>query len=399
MSATPVRWAHASLLLLCGVFAATQIGKLPPVIPALRDEFGASLVALGWIASIFNLVAAAMGLLTGLVADRIGRRALLKSGLLILGLGALLGAFSTQLPLLFASRILEGLGFVCIVVSAPVLVREAVGPAHQRLALGIWSAYTSIGMTLMMVASSWSVEATGWRGGWWLGVAGAGLLLVLAQVSLPGRGVQVMSGPSASGLLRGLHVAAPWWLAASFLLYTFQWMALMVWMPTFLTEQGGLSLVATGAVVGLMIAVNAPGNILGGWLSQRQVPLSVLIVGPAIVMGLTGWASFALDPKPGALLALCVLFSFVGGILPASIYAAVPAVAARHDNLGSVNGLVVQASNIGTLVGPPLAAALVSVGGWQALAPLFVVAGMLSVACGFVATRSHQRRDAHLRRG
>ena len=392
ITAPAARWPQALLLLLCGVFAATQIGKLPPAIPALREAFGASLVAMGWIASIFNLVAACAGLMAGMVADRLGRRLLLKLGLIALGCGALLGALAPGLPLLFVSRVLEGLGFVCVVVAAPVLVREAVGAQQQRLALGIWSAYTAAGMTLMMLASPWTLQALGWRSGWWFGVLGAALLLLWVMRVLPGRGERMATGPGAAGLLRGLHVATPWWLALCFGLYTFQWMTLMVWMPTYLLEQGGLGLMTTGALVGLMIFVNVPGNILGGWLSQRHVPLPTLLVGPALVMGLSGWAVFALQPGPLPLVVLCVLFSFFGGILPASIYAAVPAVAARHNNLGSVNGLVVQASNIGTLVGPPLAAALVSAGDWTALSPLFVVAATASALCALAAWRSADLR-------
>jgi MFS family permease len=387
-------WPRATLVLACGIFAATQIGKLPPAIPALREQFGASLVQLGWITSIFNLVAACAGLLTGLVADRAGRRLLLRVGLAALGIGALLGAFSTQLPLLFASRIVEGLGFVCVVVSAPVLVRESVGPSHQRLALGVWSTYTASGMTLMMVASPWVLQAIGWRGGWWFGVLGALLLVPLVQRAFPGRGARAEAGPGAAGLLRGLHTGTPWWLAACFMLYTLQWMAMMVWMPTFLLEQVGLGLVSAGGIVGLLIFVNAPGNVLGGWLSQRHVAPSLLILGPALVMGLTGWATFALDLAPATRIALGLVFSFVGGIVPASVYAAVPAVAARHDNLGSVNGLVVQASNVGTLIGPPLAAALVSVGGWSALGPLFIGAALLAAVSAFAAARSPELRPA-----
>ena len=71
-------WPRVALLMLCGVFVATQVGKLPPAMPGLREHFGASLVQLGWISSVFNLVAALVALATGLVADRVGLRTMLK---------------------------------------------------------------------------------------------------------------------------------------------------------------------------------------------------------------------------------------------------------------------------------------------------------------------------------
>lgn len=391
-------WPRAALLLGCGVFAATQIGKLPPAIPELREQFSATLVELGWIASIFNLVAASVGLLAGLVADRAGRRRLLKLGLLALGAGALLGVASTNLTLLFAARIVEGLGFVCIVVAAPVLVREAVGSGSQRLALGLWSSYTAIGMTLMMIASPWLLGAFGWRSGWWLGAAGSIVLLAAVWRVFPGRGDRSVATPGAYNLVQGLRVATPWLLAACFFLYTLQWMAMMVWMPTYLLDALGLGLVSTTAIVAVLIFVNAPGNWLGGWLSQRRVSPPALILGSGLVMGVTGAAAFGLDLPAAMRMVLCLVFSFVGGILPASIYAAVPAVAARHDNLGSVNGLVVQASNLGTLFGPPLAAALVATRGWPSLAWVFAAAALLSAAAVLAVARSADLQSDELLR-
>ncbi|HSV45578.1 MAG TPA: MFS transporter [Ramlibacter sp.] len=385
MTALSSASARAVLVLLCGVFAATQIGKLPPAIPALREAFGASLVQMGWIASIFNLVAACSGLATGLIADRLGRRTLLKAGLALLGCGALLGLAADGLPMLLISRVLEGCGFVCVVVAAPVLVRESVAPASQRLALGIWSAYTAVGMTLMLAVAPWSLPAFGWRGGWWVGVAGAGVLLLVIWRCFPGAGTRVGVGVDRAGLVRGLNVPAPWCLAGAFGLYTFQWMAFMVWMPTYLLEQG-MGLTEVSGAVALMIAVNAPGNMAGGWLLQRGLPLGTLVLVSAAALSTAGFAVFASMPPAGIVIVLGTLLSFFGGILPGAIYAVVPAVAARHDNLGSVNGLVVQASNIGTLAGPPCAAVLASGSGWHAVAPLFLMAGLGCALLGFAGS-------------
>ena len=392
MSTGSSAWTRAALAMLCGIFAATQIGKLPPAIPALREAFGASLVQMGWVASIFNLVAACGGLATGLVADRFGRRSLLKAGLALLGFGALTGLTGDGLPMLFVSRIVEGLGFVCIVVAAPVLVRESVAPDTQRLALGIWSAYTATGMTLMLVIAPWSVPALGWQGGWWLGVAGSVVLMVVIWQHFPGAGTRVKGGVHNARLLHGLNEPTPWCFAASFGLYTFQWMSFMVWMPTYLLEQG-ISLEQVSSAVALMIIVNVPGNIAGGWLLQRGVPIATLVLVSSVTLSAAGFAVFALMPPVATVIGLGILFSFFGGILPGSIYAAVPAIASRHQNLGAVNGLVVQASNIGTLAGPPCAAALASGSGWQAMAPMFLIAGLTCAMLGFAGSRDIALRN------
>ncbi len=363
--ARPSNWPRVGLLLLCGVFAATQVGKLPPAMTALREQYGASLVQLGWIASIINLTAAVVGLAAGLLADRIGRRAVLEFGLWALGAGALLGALGQGMGLLFASRIVEGLGFVCIVVSAPALMRDAATPSRLKLALGLWSSYMALGMTTMLLLAPLLMGTLGWRGGWWVGVLGAAALLALAQRLLPRNDGPGAVAQTPAELLRGLRSGTPWLLAGCFAVYTLQWMTMMVWLPTFLQDELGFGLGRASAFVAAVIIVNAPGAWLGGWLSGRGVAPALLVLVPGVVMGLAGCAAVVVGGDPLLRLLLCLVFSFVGGVLPAAIYACLPAVAAPRRNFGSVNGLAVQASNLGALLGPPLAAAVVGVFGWH----------------------------------
>ncbi|MDP3820520.1 MAG: MFS transporter [Burkholderiales bacterium] len=358
-------WPRVGLLLMCGVFAATQVGKLPPAMIALREQYGASLVQLGWITSVVNLTAAVIGLATGLLADRIGRRNILKLGLLALGAGALLGALSQGMGGLFASRVVEGLGFVCIVVAAPALMRDAAAPSRLKLALGLWSSYMALGMTTMLLLAPQLMGVLGWRGGWWVGVLGAGVLLTLTLWAFPADDRFAAAAQTPAALLRGLESSTPWLLAGCFTVYTLQWMTMMVWLPTFLQDELGFGLARASAFVAVVIIVNAPGAWLGGWLSNRGVAPALLVLVSGLVMGLAGCGAFVAAADPLLRLALCIAFSFIGGVLPAAIYACLPAVAAPRQNFGSVNGLAVQASNLGALLGPPLAAALVGVGGWH----------------------------------
>lgn len=385
-------WPRVALLMLCGVLAATQIGKLPPAMSGLREHFGASLVQLGWISSVFNLLAALAALATGLAADRVGRRAMLKLGLLALGLGALIGAGSPGMGGLLLSRVIEGLGFVGIVVAAPALMREAAGLSHQRLVLGLWSSYMALGMTAMLLVAPWLIAWLGWRGGWWIGALGAALLSLVVWRVFPGSGRTSAPPQAASGLWRGLRAATPWLLAGCFAIYTLQWMAMMVWLPTFLQDEFQLGLGQATVLVAGVIAANAPGNWLGGYLSQRGLAPARLILCAGLVMGVSGWAAFATALDPAWRLALCVLFSFVGGVLPAAIYASVPAVAARQQNFASVNGLVVQASNIGALTGPPLVAAVVVRSDWSGAGPLYLMTAAVSALLIVLAARAPEMR-------
>jgi MFS family permease len=78
---------------------------------------------------------------------------------------------------------------------------------------------------------------------------------------------------------------------------------------------------------------------------------------------------------------LCVVFSLIGGILPASVLGASPVLAPRPQLVATTNGLIMQGSNLGQSIGPPALAALAAaVGDWH-LSPLVLVT---SAAFGIV---------------
>lgn len=83
----------------------------------------------------------------------------------MLGAGALPGALGQGVGVLLASRLVEGLGLVCIVVSAPALMRDAATPARPKLALGLWSSYMLLGMTAMLPLAPLLMATLSWRCG------------------------------------------------------------------------------------------------------------------------------------------------------------------------------------------------------------------------------------------
>ena len=375
------RWDIVALAIGCGIAASLQVGKVPSALPILRHDLNLGLVGAGWIASIFNATGATIGVLAGVVADRLGRRALLLVGLALLALGSLCGAASPAAAALFGSRILEGLGFVAVVVAAPSLIAEAAAAKDQRLALGTWGIYLSTGMGGMMLLTPPLLGRLGWRGLW---LAEALLLVALLPLvawrtrpaAWSGRPGRPATGWADLG--HALRRPGPWLLALSFGLYTIQWFAMMNWLPTFLIERVGLGLGAAAAASGAVVIVNAPGNLCGAWLLQRGLPRWALIATAQLVMAAAAQAVFA-DAVPAATkIAAALGFSFLGGLLPAACLSGVPAHARSPAEIGAVNGLLIQGSNLGTLLGTPAMAALVTWrGGWQQSAWLLLVAGTL----------------------
>src|SRR3546814_220008 len=99
------------------------------------------------------LIGSAIGILAGFASDRIGNRRALVLGVVITALGCAAGAFAGNATTLLAARLVEGLGFVLTVVGGPSLLTALTRPDQRQLALGFWSTYMPIGVTIGMIAA------------------------------------------------------------------------------------------------------------------------------------------------------------------------------------------------------------------------------------------------------
>jgi len=88
----------SSVIILAGVTAALSIGKLPPAMPVLRDSLHLSLVQAGFLLSLVQLAGMTLGLAMGLLADGIGHKRSMVTGLLVLCAAGVLGGFATAVP-------------------------------------------------------------------------------------------------------------------------------------------------------------------------------------------------------------------------------------------------------------------------------------------------------------
>ena len=379
-------------MIASGVAASLHVGKVPPALPALRDELDLGLVTAGWVASIFNLIGATLGIASGLAADRLGARRVLAAGLLFLIAGSVCGAAVDSGTTLLATRVLSGLGLVTVAVAAPGIIVAVAPPRDHGLALGAWSIYMPAGMAIAMLSAPLVLPGLGWRGLWLVhaGLTATVLVVVLAAT----RGVSGRAGSPRRIDTEALRRPGPWLLAAAFGCYTVQFFAVTTWMPTFLVESHG-STRETAALAGaLVVAANIIGCLAGAWLLHRDVARWKLLAITYLVMTPCAAGAFSAVLPPGFTVTLAAIFSAVGGLLPAAILAGTAVHAPTRDHVATVNGFVVQGSHVGVVVGPPVFAMFVAAfgsweQGWMLMAALGVAG--LGVTAGI---RAVERRQA-----
>ena len=174
--------------------------------------------------------------------------------------------------------------------------------------------------------------------------------------------------------------------------YTAQWSGVMVWLPTFLVQTRGASLAAASSLAALVVAVNVPGNLTGTWLMQRRTPRGLVVCGAAVLMGAFAIGIFAEGAPDWLRFGSCLAFSYFSGAIPAVAFGAAQTYARSQSQVASLQGLMMQGSNLGQFVGPPaIAAAVSTTGRWGDCVYVMVAAAALTLVCGLAIAREELR--------
>jgi MFS family permease len=367
----------AAVVVGVGVVCALHVGKLPVAIPVLQTSLGLTLLQAGFLLSLVQLAGMTLGLLVGLMADHIGPRRVMLTGLVLLALGSFLGGMSTGVHGLLATRVLEGLGFLLAVLPAPGLLRQRVrDPRTLARALGWWGAYMPLGTATALLCGAPLLAQIGWRPVWF----SLAFLTLLAAIGLA---TQVSSDPSfararsAGPIVAGealkpwirirqtLVAPGPWLVALAFFLYSGQWLAVVGFLPT-IYSQAGYSGVAVGVLTALAAGINMVGNIgAGRFLAQGMRP-GVLLSSAYLAMALGAVVAFGAQGHPAWQYLAVLVFSGVGGLIPGTLFSLAVVLAPGEATVSTTVGWMQQFSALGQFLGPPLVAWVATqTGGWH----------------------------------
>ncbi|MDO8606378.1 MAG: MFS transporter [Phaeospirillum sp.] len=381
-------WPAVILAVGAGVAAAFQIGKAPIALPFIRDEIQIGLSAASWILSIFALLGATAGASMGSIVTRLGARRMLPFGLILLAAASLAGSLAPNLPWLLASRAVEGIGFMLVVIAAPTLITLLTHPKDRQTAFGLWGSFMPFGVAVAMMAAP-GLPLVGWRG-LWLGMAAlltAYALLVHYRMPHPA----IPAATASTHLLRDIAATitapGPLVLAGIFLPYSAAYAALTGFLPTLLIER----LAVSPGVAGMMAAAVAGANILGNLATGPLLRLGArrwaVMTGAGVVVLLTLIGIFSPDMPSDITYILCLIFSAVGGLLPGCILGGASIFAPDRRLVPVTLGLLMQGSNLGQLLGPVAVAAAVAGGGWEAARLVLAPAALVGVGLVLVLRR------------
>jgi EmrB/QacA subfamily drug resistance transporter len=148
---------------LGGFLVSFMASAVNIALPLIGDEFKVSAVMLGWISLSYILVATALLLPAGRLADLYGRMRLFLWGMIIFSVMSFASAFAPNAVVLLVFRSLHGVGLALGATTSVAMVVLAYPPESRGKALGLNVAGIYLGSTLGPVLGGLIVHNLGWR--------------------------------------------------------------------------------------------------------------------------------------------------------------------------------------------------------------------------------------------
>lgn len=364
-----------ALFYLTGVAAAAQLGKMPPLMPAIGRDIAMSLVIAAAVISLVELGGALFGRVAGGFAQIAGHARLLRAGIALLAVGGAGGAFSDSAGMLIVWRMVESLGYLAVTVTAPVLIVLAAEPRHRGPVLALWSSFVPVGLMLGAIVAGAVAEHASWRAALmaWVvpSLAAFALLLFLRPMAAPP--VDATAGVPAGAGGRVLTVTL------AFGCYTLFEVGMLSLLPELLVTQAGTSISTAGLVTGAASFLTIIGIFGAGWWRHRGYRPATLATLTIVPSALLLFAVFREEPDLTTAIAAAIALNILSGTFAGLVFASLPELAGM-ERLSAANGYVTQFGAAGSLLGPPVYAVCISVWGWTGAA----VCGALSVMLGLI---------------
>jgi MFS family permease len=368
---------------------------LPPLFPAMKDEFGVGYAELGAMMGVFFAVSGIAQFAAGYAVDRFGAQRVLVSGMALLAGATLLVGFAPNYWTLLPLAAMAGLGNAVFHPADFAVLNARVDPSRLGRAYGAHGLAGNLGWVLAPIFGVALSKLLGWREA--VVIMGAGGLVAAALLHMNRQWISVRVA-SASRKAGGDGAAAP--LLSRPVIMCFGYFALL---STALVGLQSFSVPATMAMFGLddtraaqsltlFLVGSSVGIVVGAILADRtaqhhRVAATGLILAAALI------ALAILQPVPPAyglpvfmaLAGLCV--GATGPSRDSIVRRATPRGAS-----GRVYGFVYSGLDLGSIVAPGVFGIFVDMQR-PVLVYVVVIVGLLLAVGTVIAIRDVSVRD------
>lgn len=188
-------------------------------LPELVDGVSASVSEGQWVQNAFNLTFASLALVWGSLADRFGRRRVLRSGTAVVALASLAVALSHNGFTVDVIRLIQGAGASAVLASGAAVLADATAEGSRRRTIAFGALGTSFGAGLALgpLVAGALVALAGWQAPFYaVALTAAAAWCLAATVTESRAGIRARPDvPGALSFTAGLACVSYCFVAAS----------------------------------------------------------------------------------------------------------------------------------------------------------------------------------------
>jgi len=179
LSSPAGKWVMASTI-MASAMAFIDGTALNVVLPSLQNSLHASAADLFWVLNAYLLMLASLILAGGSLGDRLGRKRVFMTGILIFITGSAACGLAPSTGYLIAFRIVQGAGGALMIPGSLSLISSSIDDKQRGRAIGTWSAITTMVSVGGPIIGGALADAGLWRYIFFINVPiGIGALLIL----------------------------------------------------------------------------------------------------------------------------------------------------------------------------------------------------------------------------
>lgn len=274
------------LLFIAGLgwlFDAMDVGLLSFVITALVDKWGLTAQQAGWLGSINSIGMTVGAFLAGIFADRIGRKPIFISTLLLFSIASGLSALATGFMMMAVLRFFIGAGLGGELPVASTLVSESVAAKDRGRVVVLLESFWAGGWILAALVGFYLIPTLGWQAALLAGAIPA-LYAVFLRLNLPDS-PRLQATPAMRKRSVWQNMKSVWskeYIRPTFMLWVlwftvvFSYYGMFLWLPTVMTFKG-FALIKSFQYVLIMTLAQLPGYFSAAYFIERFGRKFVLI--------------------------------------------------------------------------------------------------------------------------
>ncbi len=163
-------WLVVGTTCISGFIGQLDASIVQLALPTLEREFNVSLNAVSWVAIAYSLAFAAILPVFARLSEIFGRKLPSVAGYAVFTIASALCGMVSDLRLLIAFRIIQGVGGALIGANSIAILVKAAGAARRGRAMGILAAAQAVGISTGPVIGGLLLATLGWRSVFWVSV-------------------------------------------------------------------------------------------------------------------------------------------------------------------------------------------------------------------------------------